>query len=57
MISGATPYLATVLQLQLGWVGPALLFMLYSVVGLVSAGLTAETWTPALRAEVRRLAA
>lgn len=57
VISGATPYLATVLQLQLGWIGPALLFMLYSVVGLVSAGLTAETWTPALRAEVRRLAA
>jgi len=55
VISGATPYLATVLQLSFGWIGPALLFVGYSVIGLVSACLTAETWTPALRAQVRSL--
>jgi len=55
VVSGATPYLATVLQLGFGWIGPALLFIGYSLIGLASAWFTAETWTPALRARVRSL--
>lgn len=57
VISGATPYLATVLQLSFGWLGPAALFLAYSLIGLVSAWFTAETWTPSLRAHVRSLTA
>lgn len=56
VVSGATPYLATVLQLGFGWVGPALLFIGYSLIGLASAWFTAETWPPALRARVRSIA-
>lgn len=55
VVSGATPYLATVLQLGFGWIGPALLFVGYSLIGLASAWFTAETWPLALRARVRSL--
>jgi MHS family shikimate/dehydroshikimate transporter-like MFS transporter len=44
MISGITPFVTTLLFLWLGWLGPALLFLAYSVLGLVSALYTRETW-------------
>lgn len=46
MISGVTPFLTTLLYLKLHWVGPALLFLTYSVLGLVSTLVTHETWGP-----------
>jgi MFS transporter, MHS family, shikimate and dehydroshikimate transport protein len=55
MISGITPFITTLLFIRMGWVGPALLFLAYSVIGLVSAVLTAETWGPKER-EAARLA-
>lgn len=44
MISGITPFVTTLLFIWLGWLGPALLFLAYSVLGLVSALVTRETW-------------
>ncbi|QFU91174.1 MFS transporter [Amycolatopsis sp. YIM 10] len=44
MISGVTPFVTTLLFLWLGWLGPALLFLAYSVLGLVTALVTRETW-------------
>ncbi|MGC7097302.1 MFS transporter [Amycolatopsis lurida] len=44
MISGVTPFVTTLLFLWLGWLGPALLFLAYSVLGLATALVTRETW-------------
>src|SRR4051795_4238628 len=52
VVSGFTPLIATALYAGFGWVGPALLFIGYGLLGLVAAGLTRETWGPAEREEV-----
>jgi len=52
MVSGFTPFITTLLFIQLGWLGPALLFSAYAVIGLLAALLTRETWGP----KERRLA-
>ncbi|MCM3687505.1 MFS transporter [Kocuria rosea] len=49
MVSGFTPFITTLLFIQLGWTGPALLFSAYAVIGLLAALLTRETWGPAER--------
>ncbi|GGG66974.1 MFS transporter [Kocuria dechangensis] len=46
MVSGFTPFITTLLFIQLGWTGPALLFSAYAVIGLIAALLTRETWGP-----------
>jgi MFS family permease len=56
MVSGVTPFLTTLLFLALGWLGPALLFLAYSVLGFVSTLLTQETWGGELREAARRAA-
>ena len=53
MVSGFTPFITTLLFVSYGWVGPALLFSLYALIGLVAALLTRETYGPL----ERRLAA
>jgi hypothetical protein len=50
MVSGFTPFITTLLYLEFGWVGPALLFSTYALIGLVAALLTRETFGPAERA-------
>jgi MFS family permease len=57
VVSGFTPLLATSLYAWVGWIGPALLFSFYGVLGLTAAVLTRETWGPAERTEVERVAA
>lgn len=44
MVSGFTPFVTTLLFVQFGWMGPALLFSGYAAIGLVAALLTRETW-------------
>ena len=55
VVSGFTPLVATALFAQVGWIGPALLFTGYGVLGLLAALVTRETWGPAERAEVAAL--
>jgi MFS family permease len=55
VVSGFSPMLATSLYAWVGWVGPALLFAGYGVLGLIAALVTAETWGPAEQAEVDRI--
>lgn len=57
MISGVTPFLTTLLFMGMGWMGPALLFLAYSIIGLISTLVTRETWGPAERLEATRIAA
>ncbi|MER5394184.1 MFS transporter [Saccharopolyspora sp. NPDC002686] len=57
MISGFTPFVTTLLFIALGWMGPALLFLVYSVLGLVATLLTRETFGKREREEARRLSA
>jgi MFS family permease len=52
VVSGFTPLLATALYASTGWIGPALLFSGYGLIGLLAALVTAETWGPVERAEV-----
>ena len=56
VVSGFTPLLATALYGRYGWIGPALLFSVYGLLGLIAALFTTETWGPRERAEVERLA-
>jgi MHS family shikimate/dehydroshikimate transporter-like MFS transporter len=49
MVSGFTPFITTLLFVWLGWLGPALLFIAYALIGLVSALVTKETWGPTER--------
>jgi len=49
MVSGFTPFITTLLYEGFGWVGPALLFSTYALIGLCAALLTKETWGPAER--------
>ncbi|MEV4144429.1 MFS transporter [Amycolatopsis sp. NPDC049691] len=55
VVSGFTPLIATALFSSVGWLGPALLFSAYGLLGLVATLLTRETWGPAERAEVDAL--
>ncbi|MCE3551528.1 MHS family MFS transporter [Pseudonocardia sp. RS11V-5] len=55
VVSGFTPLITTALFVSTGWVGPALLFSAYGVLGLVATLLTRETWGRTERAEVAAL--
>jgi MFS family permease len=55
VVSGFTPLVATALYISSGWIGPAILFSFYGLLGLVAALATRETWGPAERAEVEAL--
>jgi MFS family permease len=57
VVSGFTPLVATALYGAFGWIGPALLFSGYGLLGLVAALVTRETWGPAEREEVAALEA
>lgn len=57
MISGITPFVVTLLYLAYGWMGPAMLFLAYSVIGLVSTLVTRETWGPKERHEAETITA
>src|SRR3954447_13215186 len=54
-VSGFTPLVATALYAGVGWIGPAVLFSGYGLLGLVAALVTRETWGPAEREEVALL--
>ncbi len=54
MVSGFTPFVTTLLFTAFGWIGPASLFSFYALIGLISALLTKETWTPQQRAFAER---
>jgi MFS family permease len=55
VVSGFTPLLATALYGRFGWIGPALLFSFYGLLGLIAALITRDTWGPAEREEVAEL--
>src|SRR3954468_24004363 len=55
VVSGFTPLVATALYASFGWIGPALLFSGYGLLGLVAALATRETWGPAEREDVAAL--
>jgi MFS family permease len=57
VVSGFTPLVATALFAGVGWIGPALLFSAYGLLGLIAALVTRETWGKAERAEVAALEA
>ena len=44
VVSGFTPLVATALYAGVGWIGPALLFSVYGLLGLIAALVTRETW-------------
>ncbi|MHA7179229.1 MFS transporter [Arthrobacter sp. MDB2-24] len=46
MVSGFTPFITTLLFVRFGWMGPALLFCTYALIGLIAALMTRETWGP-----------
>jgi len=46
VVSGFTPFVATALYAQAGWLGPAVLFSAYGLLGLIAALITSETWRP-----------
>src|SRR3954462_8969352 len=54
-VSGFTPLVATALYAGFGWIGPALLFSGYGLLGVLAALVTRETWGPAEREEVALL--
>lgn len=49
MVSGFTPFITTLLFVEFGWMGPAVLFSAYGAIGLWAAIYTRETWGPAER--------
>ena len=55
VVSGFTPLVATALFAATGWIGPALLFSGYGLLGLIAALMTRETWGRAEREEVAAL--
>ncbi|MDF2969424.1 MAG: transporter [Nocardioidaceae bacterium] len=55
VVSGFTPLIATALYISTGWIGPAVLFSFYGLLGLVAALVTRETWGRAEREEVAAL--
>src|SRR6478736_5987574 len=44
MVSGFTPFITTLLFVSFGWMGPALLFGAYALIGFWAAIATRETW-------------
>ncbi|MER6160470.1 MFS transporter [Streptomyces sp. NPDC001868] len=54
VVSGFTPLIATALYSATGWIGPAVLFSCYGVLGLVATLLTRETWGEHERREAGR---
>lgn len=52
VVSGFTAFWAVALYANFGWMGPAVLFSAYGLVGLIAALLTKDTWGPAERAAV-----
>jgi MFS family permease len=57
MISGLTPFVTTLLYIEFTWVGPAVLFLVYSLLGLGAALVTRETWGSRERQEAAAAAA
>ena len=55
VVSGFTPLIATALYIGTGWIGPAILFSVYGLLGLIAALVTRETWGRAERDEVAAL--
>jgi MFS family permease len=55
VVSGFTAFWAVSLFEKFGWMGPAVLFSCYGLVGLVAALVTKETFGPERRAEVAAL--
>src|SRR3954447_11539394 len=55
VVSGFTPLVATALYAAFGWIGPALLFSAYGLLGLLAALTTRETWGRVEREEVAAL--
>src|SRR5918997_631869 len=55
VVSGFSPLIATWLYSQVGWIGPALLFSGYGLLGLLAALVTRETWGRVEREEVAAL--
>ena len=55
VVSGFTPLVATALYISTGWIGPAILFSFYGLLGLVAALVTRETWGRVEREEVEAL--
>jgi MFS family permease len=55
VVSGFTPLLATALYRGTGWIGPALLFVFYGLLGLLATLVTKDTWGPAERRQVELL--
>jgi MFS family permease len=55
VVSGFTPLIATALYAGVGWIGPALLFAFYGLLGLGAALITRETWGPTEREEIAAL--
>ena len=55
VVSGFTPLVATALYAGVGWIGPALLFSGYGLLGLLAALTTPETWGPTERQEIAAL--
>ncbi|WP_285185237.1 MFS transporter [Rhodococcus sp. MEB041] len=49
MVSGFTPFITTLLFVSYGWMGPAILFSVYALIGLLAALSTRETWGPTER--------
>jgi MHS family shikimate/dehydroshikimate transporter-like MFS transporter len=49
IVSGFTPFLVTMVYSRFGWVGAALLFAAYGLIGLIASVVTAETWGPKQR--------
>jgi MFS family permease len=54
VVSGFTPMIATALYAPTGWVGPAVLFTGYGLLGLVATLVTRETWGADERREADR---
>jgi MFS transporter, MHS family, shikimate and dehydroshikimate transport protein len=44
MVSGVTPFITTLLFVNFGWAGPAVLFSIYGAISLTAALATRETW-------------
>src|SRR5215204_2785058 len=55
VVSGFTPLIALSLYAATGWIGPALLFSGYGLLGLLAALVTRETWGKVERDEVEAL--
>jgi MFS family permease len=55
VVSGFTPLVATALYAGVGWIGPALLFSGYGLLGLLAALTTPETWGRTERDEIAAL--